>query len=36
MFPVSSDRIFNVDETGVCTVLDQPCVFAEKGTKQVG
>lgn len=35
-FPVSSDRIFNVDETGVSTVLDPPRIVAEKGTKQVG
>lgn len=35
-FPVSSDCIFNVDETGVSTLLDPPNVVAQKGTKQVG
>jgi len=34
--PVSSDRIFNVDETGVSTVLVPPNVVAQKGTKQEG
>lgn len=33
---MSGDCIYNVDETGVATVLEPPKVVAKKGTKQVG
>lgn len=33
---VSSDHIFNLDETNVSAVFDTPNVVAQKGTKQVG
>ncbi|GLV33551.1 hypothetical protein CBL_21471, partial [Carabus blaptoides fortunei] len=32
----SPDRIYNLDETGVSTVLQSPNVVAKKGSKQVG
>lgn len=33
---ISSDRIYNFDETGVNTVMDSPKVIAPRGMKQVG
>lgn len=35
-FPVPGDRIYNVYETVVATVLEVPKIVAKKGTKQVG
>jgi hypothetical protein len=35
-YEFSSDRIVNVDESGVSTVLQTPKVVANKGCKQVG
>ncbi|KAF0730481.1 tigger transposable element-derived protein 6-like, partial [Aphis craccivora] len=35
-YPVTPDRIYNIDETGVSTVVDPPKVVAQKGIRQVG
>jgi hypothetical protein len=35
-YPVSADKIFNLDETGVTTVQRPNKILAEKGKKQVG
>ncbi|XP_055906379.1 uncharacterized protein LOC129941699 [Eupeodes corollae] len=35
-FNFTADRIFNLDETGVTTVVQAPNVIAQKGQKQVG
>lgn len=35
-YPVTPDRIYNIDETGVSTVVDPPNVVAQKGVRQVG
>lgn len=35
-YPFTASRIFNLDETGVMTVVQAPNVIAEKGVKQVG
>lgn len=33
---VTGDRIYNLDETGVTTVLETPKIIAQRGAKQVG
>ncbi|XP_074033075.1 uncharacterized protein [Leptinotarsa decemlineata] len=35
-YKITPERIYNLDETGVATVLDVPKVIAKTGTKQVG
>ncbi|KAF2896785.1 hypothetical protein ILUMI_09403 [Ignelater luminosus] len=35
-YEFTSDRIFNLDETGITTVLSPPKVVAPKGKKQIG
>ncbi|KAF5278025.1 hypothetical protein FQR65_LT15826 [Abscondita terminalis] len=35
-YKFSPDRIYNIDETGITTVLSTPKVIAESGRKQVG
>lgn len=35
-YNITGDKIFNLDETGVTTVLDSPKVIAQRGIKQVG
>lgn len=35
-YPVTPDRIYHIDETGVSTVVDPPNIVAQKGVRQVG
>lgn len=35
-YPFTPNKIYNIDETGITTVVQSPNVVAKKGTKQVG